>query len=133
MKIFTLSGLVLFLLIICSLTGYIFPQDNQTGSLRGTITAADTKAALPYASVLIAGTNNGTAADIDGNFIIRNVVAGNRQIKVSYIGYETKTIDVVIKPDKTTKINVTLEESSILGKEVISTTQRMGQMEAINE
>lgn len=119
---------------ICTLGSInLYSQSTAKGTLIGRITGSDTKEALPYATVIVKGTNNGAATDLDGNYIIRNIDAGNRTIAVSYVGYETKNVDVIIKPDVVTKLNVVLKITFVKGKEVIVTAQRVGQQGAINE
>ncbi len=46
---------------------------------------------VPGASVMIKGTSNGTASDIDGNFALNNLKNGDVLI-ISYIGYETQEV-----------------------------------------
>ena len=111
----------------------VFSQNGKTGSMRGAVTAADTKLPLPFANILIVGTNNGAATDAEGKYILRNIAPGKQQIKISYLGYKTKIIKVDIKPDKITELNVALEITAVKGKEVVVTAQRVGQQQAINE
>ena len=70
------------------------PDGNPKGEIRGRITSTEDKKALPFATVMVVGTNLGAATDLDGNYIIRNVDAGKRTISVSYVGYETKKIEL---------------------------------------
>ena len=109
------------------------PDGNYKGEIRGQITSAEDKKVLPFATVMVVGTNLGAATDLDGNYIIRNVDVGKRTISVSYVGYETKKIDVEIKPDKVTELNISLKITAVKGKEVVITAQRVGQQGAINE
>ncbi len=109
------------------------PDGNYKGEIRGRITSAEDKKALPFATVMVVGTNLGAATDLEGNYIIRNIDAGKRTISVSYVGYETKKIDVEIKPDKVTELNIALKITAVKGKEVVITAQRVGQQNAINE
>lgn len=44
------------------------------------------------ASVIEAGTTNGTITDLDGNFTLN--VNENARLQISYIGYETQTINL---------------------------------------
>jgi TonB-dependent receptor len=110
-----------------------YPDNNARGGIKGYVKGSDTKSALPYAIVLLEGTNNGTTTDIDGNYVLRNINPGKHQISVSYVGYKTKKIDVLIKPDQISEINIVLEISSVEGEEVVITAQRTGQQGAINE
>ncbi|MCL5027976.1 MAG: carboxypeptidase-like regulatory domain-containing protein, partial [Bacteroidetes bacterium] len=124
----------LVLFSICSLCSInLFPQSITKGTLVGQIIGVNDKKALPYATVIVKGTNNGAAADINGNYIVRNIDTGKQIITVSYVGYETKNVEVLIKPDKTTELNVALEITALKGKEVVVTAQRVGQQGAINE
>lgn len=58
-------------------------------------------------TVMVAGTSNGTATDLDGNYELKNVPAKGK-LTFSYIGYDTKTEDVKGR----TQINVTMIEDS---------------------
>lgn len=49
------------------------------------------------ASVVEAGTTNGTVTDFDGNFAL-TVSGGDKQLLISYIGYKTKSI--TLKKDR---------------------------------
>ena len=59
------------------------------------------------ASVMVKGTTNGTATDIDGNYTLSNV-ANNATLEFRYVGYTPKTVEVKGQ----TTINVTLTEDS---------------------
>ena len=133
MKSKILFGYFIFFLFCLLGSVNLYSQSTTKGTLRGRIFGSDKKEPLPYAIAVVKGTSNGTAADINGNYIIRNIDAGKQTIIVSYVGYETKNINVVIKPGKITELNVTLEISALKGKEVVVTAQRQGQMEAINK
>ncbi len=65
----------------------------QTVSLSGTVTDADDGQSLPGASVLIAGTAQGTATDFDGNYSITGLDPGTYTIVFSFIGYQNQEID----------------------------------------
>ena len=129
-RLFYLQCILLFLIIGI---GTIYSQEAATGSIRGKVTGSDTKSPLPYATVMVVGTNNGAATDINGNYIIRNIEPGKREIRVSYVGYTTKTIEVNIKSKRVTELNIVLEITAVEGKAVVVTAQRVGQQQAINE
>ncbi|MDE5786384.1 MAG: SusC/RagA family TonB-linked outer membrane protein, partial [Duncaniella sp.] len=66
------------------------------------------------ASVLVDGTSNGMATDLDGNFTITNV-SPKAKLIVSYIGCKTETIAI----DGRTNIKVVLKEDSEVLDEVV--------------
>ena len=59
--------------------------------VKGTVVGASDSEPLIGATIMEKGTNNGTTADIDGNFSL-NVKSQNASIIVSYVGYKSKTI-----------------------------------------
>ncbi len=81
------------------------------GTVTGTVIDSEMDGPLPGATVILTGTNVGTTSDFDGNFSLKvNKASGT--ISVSFVGYETKTIefsvsngatqdlgDIVLSPD----------------------------------
>lgn len=67
------------------------------------------------ASVVEAGTTNGTVTDFDGNFSL-TMSGKDKRLLISYIGYATKKITL---KEGQTSLNITLEEDSELLDEVV--------------
>ena len=85
----------------------------QNGKLVGKVIDGQTGETLPGAAIVIEGTTIGTASDFDGNFSLGNLKPGKYTILSSYISYDNKKfIDVVIKTDDVTTLNIALEQSS---------------------
>lgn len=102
-----IKNIILILLIF---TGFIIPQ--ETGSVSGRITDADTKENLPGVNIILKGTYYGAATDINGRYLIPSVNPGNYTIEVSFIGYKTMQFTGVrVDAGKTVQIDVKLEES----------------------
>lgn len=73
----------------------IFAQERQPKSdIRGHVKDAKSGEALPFANVLIKGTNRGTTTNTDGYFVLINVPAGICTLTVKYIGYVTERLHV---------------------------------------
>ena len=86
----------------------------QSGKLRGQITDQETGEALVGANIIIVGTSYGAATDVNGEYIIQNLVAGTYEVKASYIGYQAKTIsNVRINSDLTTGLDFKLAAEGI--------------------
>lgn len=120
------------LLIICIAlysASYIFSQS----SLQGTIKDSLSENTLIGANVFLLGTSLGSATNLDGEFIIRQIPAGDYTVKISYIGYKTKEINISIPPDGTIRLNETLAPDVLMGEEVVITSQALGQISAINQ
>ncbi|MGB0523100.1 MAG: TonB-dependent receptor [Flammeovirgaceae bacterium] len=58
------------------------------GKIKGTV-VDDEGEAIIGATVVIKGTTNGAATDIDGNYVISNLADGTYTLTVSFIGYQT--------------------------------------------
>lgn len=69
-------------LVAVFMTAFAFSQ----GTITGTVLDGDSGSPLPGASVVVAGTTNGTATDFDGNFTL-DVPQSSGVLKVTYIGY----------------------------------------------
>lgn len=92
---------------------------SQSGTIKGKILDAKTNEPLIGASVLIEGTTNGAAADLDGNYVINNVGAGSYTLIASYVAYqnETKT-GIVVERGKETVVDFLLKTDDISLDEV---------------
>lgn len=86
----------------------------QSGKLRGQITDQETGEALVGANVIVVGTSYGAATDVNGEYIILNLVAGTYEVRASYIGYQAKAIsNVRINADLTTGLDFQLAAEGI--------------------
>lgn len=97
----------------------------QTGNLTGKVT--DKNGAIPSVNVFILNTNLGVGADEKGNYKITSIPQGNYEIRFSAVGYATKLVNVIILPNKTTELNITLNEAVIEIQSVEVTGMKMQQ------
>ncbi len=121
-------------LIIAMLTTLAFSQ-NLKQTVRGTIIDNDNKWPLIGATVIIIGTDPliGTATDMNGIFRFDNIPIGRIAIKISYLGYETRSIsDILVNSGKEVVLDLTMQESVLKMDEiVIKAYKKKG--EAIND
>lgn len=85
---------------------------SQTITVSGTV-VDELGEPLVGATVQQKGTSNGTSTDIDGNYSMS--ISPKGTITVSYVGYNTQTIDV----NGRNVINVTMQENSAVLDEVV--------------
>lgn len=98
---------------------YSFSIQAQTGTIRGTITDAKTNEPLIGASILIAGTTFGSAADLEGNYIIYNVEAGTHTLLISYVAYQPVTrTGIVVQNNQEVGVDVQMASNDISLEEV---------------
>ena len=95
---------------------------NITQTVRGTIVDADSKLPLQGATLVINGTDPlvGTSTDLNGIFRFKNVPLGRIALKISYLGYETKTIsDIAVNSGKEVVLDISIQESAIKMDEAV--------------
>jgi hypothetical protein len=106
------SRIFISILIMLSVSGICFAQGY--GSLRGNVVDSLNGEALPYANIILEGTERGATADLNGNFIIRGLTAGKTYtVNVSFLGYRTLTQEVKIDADRISVIRIQLSPINI--------------------
>ncbi len=123
----------LFFLIVFSLTSSGFLYGASTGKLSGRVLDVNSGEALFGANVILVGTGMGSSSDIEGKYIISNIPAGSYKIQVTYIGYKSQSIEIVIRENEKIIRDFNLESIGIEGELVIVTAQASGQSQAINQ
>lgn len=99
---------------------------GTTGKIAGRVTDAKTGEGIPFANVLIEGTNLGAATNLEGYYTIINIPPGVYTVRASVVGFETKVVtNVRVSIDLTTRVDFELREKTVeLGQEVIVTATR---------
>lgn len=92
---------------------------SATGKVTGKITDYKTGEPLIGANMMIKGTVIGSSSDVNGEFELYRVPAGEHIITASYIAYESSEINITVIPGEMTITQICLEEKS-LEMEVIS-------------
>lgn len=107
------------LLLIQLLAIVAFGQVTLTGVVKGE------GEALAGASVVIDKSFYGVSAAGDGSFEFRNLKKGDYKLQVSFIGFETKEIEVSLQSDKIIEVN--LQSNVVMTDEIlISATRAKG-------
>lgn len=98
----------------------------QTGKITGKLIDGSTGEALPFVNVLIMGTTQGAATDIDGYYVIIGVGPGTYSVRSSAIGYNTVTTEnVKVSIDLTTQIDFSLSPTTVeLSEEIVVVATR---------
>ncbi len=104
----TMYQKLLFLLLMLPFS--MLAQSTVTGNVRDNATGEP----LPGVNVIVEGTTNGTATDMDGNYTLSNVKQGDRLV-FSFIGYASQTAEY-----KGSALNIGLsEDAQQLGEVVV--------------
>ncbi len=100
----------------------IFAQSN--GKLRGIVTDKSTGESLSFANVYVKELKVGTSTDKHGYYLIPSLPANKEYTVIfSYIGYKSKSLKIIIKPRKITKLDVKLA----LGENKLQTIEKVGE------
>ncbi len=79
----------LYLLFSLFLTPLLLlAQDEGKGIIEGRIYNAQNNEPVPFANIVIWGTNVGAVSDMDGNFLFTGVTPGFVELRVSSVGFE---------------------------------------------
>lgn len=89
--------------------------------ITGKVVDAETNEPLPMVNIAFEGTTIGTTTNMDGEYKFRSTEVTNK-IKVSFIGYESKTI--TIQTGKTQTINIKLNQVNTTMNEVMVTAKK---------
>lgn len=88
-------------------------QAQEGGKVTGVVIDAQTGDPVPFANVLVQGTDAGASTDVDGKFTIENAPLGYGRLRVSSVGYESKfSKDIYIRKDKEVFAEVRLTPST---------------------
>ena len=125
---------MIYLKILSYLLIMNFVLSQDTKSLQGKIIDSKTKEPLIGANVIVKGTIQGSATNVDGEFFITDLSQSMVNLQVSYIGYKTKTIsDIELKDGLNSDIVIELDADVISVTEVKVQAERKegGQAEAL--
>jgi len=90
--------------------------------LGGTITGIQDGSYLPGANLILEKTGKNAVSDENGSFLIQNIHPGTYTLRVSFMGYATVKMMLVLQRD--TDVLIRMEPSAILGEEVNVTATR---------
>jgi TonB-dependent receptor len=105
---------------------------DAVGTVSGIVTDGQTNAALPGATVQIAGTNTGTVTNLSGEFSLR-ATAGEIELVISYVGFSTvkQTVNVPADGVATVEVKMNIDIKELAG--VVVTGSLQGQQRALNQ
>ena len=99
-----------------SFTKYLFISSlflnvllSQTATVKGVIKDSGTEKPLVGANVFIKETSLGTATIDNGSYKISNVNPGTYILKATYIGYESKEMEITVSANETFEQDLALD------------------------
>lgn len=102
------------------------PLLSQTGTISGKVIDEKSGETLPGATVILQGTTQGAATDLDGNYTIRSVKPGTYTLVCRFISYANKVIGPVnVKENETSHVNFSMAEPTGDTLSVITVTSSL--------
>ncbi|MCP4310644.1 MAG: TonB-dependent receptor [Bacteroidetes bacterium] len=127
-----LSLMIFTVTIVGSLN--LHAQSGGNATIKGTITDALSGEVLIGTNIAISGSSLGASSDLNGEFTISNIPAGQQTVVFRYIGYKTvERTDVQLVAGETLQLDMAMNAEAIMGEEVVITIQAKGQRAAINQ
>ncbi|MDZ4822919.1 MAG: TonB-dependent receptor [Flavobacteriales bacterium] len=91
----------------------------QTTSIRGSVMNKTNNEPVAFASVFLQNTQQGTETDIEGNFVLQNILPGLYNIQVDVVGFKNAVVyEVEASIDRPAFLSIQLEEVNVELSEV---------------
>ncbi|MCU7495644.1 MAG: TonB-dependent receptor [Ignavibacteria bacterium] len=127
-RFFLFTALCLIIALSCST---YTPAQSGGGYLRGLITDSTSGEALAYASVVVKEISTGAYSDSKGYFLITSLPVGKPlTLVVSYMGYNTRKLNIRLEKGKMTHLDIKLAPSSLLLPVIEKTEKRIAEENA---
>ena len=117
--------LIFTIIVLLNLFSFNIAQIKTDVMIFGDVKSAATKEPIPFADILVKGTNFGTAADKTGHFKLVNIPEGKITIVARAIGYKQKEITINAEKGKSINLFFELEEDILELNRVVVTGNRI--------
>lgn len=108
-----------YLLLLLSLCCFSLSLNGQR-TLSGVVKAADNKERLPFADIIVKGTQHGTTTNVDGYFSLIDVPDTALTLQVLYVGYTPIEVQVAAGTAPIKNLVIELSSGVLLEEVVVS-------------
>ena len=120
--------LTLVILLFPTLYGWADEENTvkktTDAHITGHIILKETGEHLPFMTILLKGTNIGTATDETGHFFLKNLPEGKYTLRVQGVGYKSAEKEIVIVRGKTQEVNFEISEDAVMLDGAVVTANR---------
>lgn len=103
---------------------YAVTPVKEGNQIAGHVIEKDSEESIPFATVLIVGTDLGTTSDEGGHFTFSNLKAGKYLLRVSSVGYITQEKEVEVSDNATSLVHFQMESDNFITDEVVVSANR---------
>jgi hypothetical protein len=101
-------------LVILIISSNLLGQEEGKGFIEGRIFNAVTNEPIPFASIVIWGTNIGSVSDLDGRFLFTGIKPGYIELRASSVGFKLYVSQpILVTNANKVNIEIPMEESVI--------------------
>lgn len=112
---------------------FLSVQLQAQGNISGTIKDSLANSSLIGANVFLVGTSMGSSTDFEGEYKVSRIPVGDYTLRISYLGYKSKTFNISVVNNRTLELDVMLVADIVEGETVVVSAQAAGQVAAINQ
>ena len=114
------TGIALFILCLLGNITILQSQSSEAGVIEGRIFNSSNNEPVPFANLIIYGTNIGSVSDLDGKFIFTGIKPGYIKIVASSVGFEQYVSEeFLVTNARTSFVEIPLKETTVLLEEII--------------
>lgn len=118
--------------IVMIFTFLFISQFGHAQTIKGKVTDESSGEPVGSATVILVGTTNGTLCSEDGSFELKGIV-GKSTLQISFIGFKTQTIDVVLTDGQTLDVGtISLSLVELMLNDLVVTGSRRDARTVIN-
>ena len=116
--------IVMLVLACVSMSLYAVNPIKEGNMIAGPVIVKGTEESIPFATVMILGTNRGAVSNEEGQFEFRKLAAGKYTLRVQVMGYKTQEKTITVSAEATSVVHFQMEEESFMTDEVVVSANR---------
>ena len=116
--------IVMLVLACVSMSSYAVNPIKEGNMIAGHVIVKGTEESIPFATVMILGTNRGAVSNEEGQFEFRKLAAGKYTLRVQVMGYKTQEKTITVSAEATSVVHFQMEEVSFTTDEVVVSANR---------
>jgi tonB-dependent outer membrane receptor len=97
---------------------------KEGNMIAGHVIVKGTEESIPFATIMILGTNRGAVSNEEGQFEFRKLAAGKYTLRVQVMGYKTQEKTITVSAEATSVVHFQMEEESFMTDEVVVSANR---------